>query len=87
MLVKASRGIVYSSTTAKAVRKLIEGLETSAPAARVITLLEIFRLLADDKKFKLLCAPHKGNESISPSDRPRIDRALDYIHKNSNPRS
>ncbi|WP_292933235.1 AraC family transcriptional regulator [Noviherbaspirillum sp.] len=82
MLQKASRGIVYSPGTAIAVRTLIEGLENLDAASRVIKLLEIFRLLADDKRFKLLCAPHKGSENISPSDRTRIDRALDYIHRN-----
>ena len=82
MLLKANRGIVYSAATARAVRALVENMDNLSPTGRVISLIEVFTILAEDKKFRLLCAPHKSNDTISPSDRPRIDRALDYIHKN-----
>jgi AraC-like DNA-binding protein len=82
MLLLASRGIVYSPATAKAVRVLVEKLDNLSPPARVATLIEVFTVLAEDKDYRLLCAPRGGAEAISPTDRPRIDRALEYIHKN-----
>lgn len=82
MLLKATRGIAYSPATAKAVRVLVEKMDSLSPPARVTTLIEVFTILADDKNFRLLCAPRAGTEAISPTDRPRIDRALEYIHKN-----
>jgi AraC-like DNA-binding protein len=82
MLLKASQGIVYSAGTARAVRALVENMDNLSPTGRVISLIEVFTVLADDKKFRLLCSSQTRSDAISPSDRPRIDRTLDYIHKN-----
>ncbi|MEC4722101.1 AraC family transcriptional regulator [Noviherbaspirillum sp. CPCC 100848] len=82
MLLKANQGIVYSAATSNAVRSIVSNMECLSPTARLISLLEIFCVLADDRHSKLLCPPFNSNDLIAPSDRPRIDRALDYIHKN-----
>lgn len=82
MLRRSTQGIVYSATTSRRVRLVVERMEVCTPAVRVICLIEIFAILAEDDKYRLLSTPATAAESISASDRPRIDRALDYIHQN-----
>lgn len=81
MLLNSNRGIIFSAETARAVRAIVVNMDHLSPAGRVTSLIEVFTILAEDRKFRLLCAPRLGNGAISPTDKPRIDRALEYIHK------
>jgi AraC-like DNA-binding protein len=46
-----------------------------------VRFIEILTLLAEDRDHRLLCAPRPEPETNRLTDRPRIDRTLDYIHK------
>jgi AraC-like DNA-binding protein/quercetin dioxygenase-like cupin family protein len=81
-LLNASRGMIFSDAASKAVRTLVFKMEEISPVRRLIRLIEILAVLAEDKNFRLLCAPREERASLSVSDLPRIDRALAHIHKN-----
>ena len=82
MLQRSTQGIVYSAATARKVRTVVERMDACTPAVRVICLIEVFAILAEDEKYRLLSMPATAAESIPASDRPRIDRALSHIHQN-----
>ncbi len=81
MLLASKRGVVYSPTTARAVRACIEPMPMLSPAARVVHLIEALTLLAEDAEHRLLCAPRPEHDLARLTDRPRIDRTLEYIHQ------
>jgi AraC-like DNA-binding protein len=82
LLLHSARGIVFSSEASKAVRRLVSDMDTVSPAIRVIRLIEILTVLSEDIGVRRLTAPCKEQGGLSSTDRPRIERALDYIHKN-----
>ena len=77
----SNRGLVFSPTTAQAVRPLVESLRTLSPAVRLVRFIEILTILSEDPSHRLLCAPRPEHDPIRLTDRPRIDRTLEYIHK------
>jgi len=81
MLLNSSRGIVFSAATAQAVRERVADLHSFSASTRLLRFIEILSLLAEDHDHRLLCAPRPEPESNRLTDRPRIDRTLDYIHK------
>jgi AraC-like DNA-binding protein len=81
MLLSSNRGVAYSPATAKAVRSLVENMRDLTPAARMVRFIEILTVLAEDKDHRLLCAPRPERDPIRSTDRPRIDKTLEYIHK------
>lgn len=82
LLAISNRGIVFSAETAKLVRARVDDLHTLSPAARVARFVEVMAILAEDRNYRLLCAPCAETEPIRLIDRPRIDKTLEYIHKN-----
>jgi AraC-like DNA-binding protein len=82
LLNRSNRGLVFSAAASEAVRPLIDSMRTLTPAGRLARLIEVLATLADAQDFRLLCAPRVEHEPIRLTDRPRIDRALDYIHAN-----
>ena len=81
MLLNSSRGIVFSAATAQAVRERVADLHSFSASTRLLRFIEILSLLAEDHDHRLLCAPRPEPESNRLTDRPRIDRTLEYIHK------
>lgn len=81
LLARSNRGLVYSPATSDAVRPLIDSMRNLSPASRVARLIEILGIMADAHDYRMLCAPRPEHDAIRLTDRPRIDRALEYIHK------
>jgi AraC-like DNA-binding protein len=81
MLVGANRGVVFSPDTAEAVRDRVAGMQDVSAAMRLVRFIDILTVLADDRDHRLLCAPRPEHDPIRMTDRPRIDRTLEYIHK------
>jgi len=81
MLERASRGLKFSAEAAQEARPMIEGLFGKPPIERVTDLLTVLSFLATDQDAEPLTAPnhHQGGPA---TDRPRIDRILDYVHAN-----
>jgi AraC-like DNA-binding protein len=81
MLLGANRGVVFSPDTAEAVRARVAGMQDVSAAMRLVRFIDILTVLADDRDHRLLCAPRPEHDPIRMTDRPRIDRTLEYIHK------
>ncbi len=81
MFAMSNRGLVFSPTTAQAVRPLVESLRALSPAVRLVRFIEILTILAEDRDHRLLCAPRPEHDPIRLTDRPRIDRTLEFIHQ------
>jgi AraC-like DNA-binding protein len=78
---QSAQGMVFSEATSRAVRTLVSDMDDISAARRLLRLLEIFSLLAEDRHARLLCAPREKRIDLSAADQPRIERALDYIHR------
>ncbi len=81
ILANAHRGIVFSKRTSEAVAARVVQLDHLSPQDRLIRFIEILTLIAEDQHYRILCAPRPEQDVIRLTDRPRIDRTLDYIHK------
>ena len=81
LLARSNRGLVWSPASADAVRPLIDSMRTLSPAGRLARLIEVLAILAEAHDCRTLCAPRPEHDPIRLTDRPRIDRALEYIHK------
>ena len=81
MLQSSNRGLVYSAETARAVRGRLERMPSLTPAGRLVHFIDVLTILADDQDHRLLCAPRPEHDAIRVTDRPRIDRTLEFIHK------
>jgi len=81
MLLASNRGVVFSTATAQAVRERLCDMHSLSPATRLVRFIEILALLAEDRDHRLLCAPRPEHDAIRLTDRPRIDRTLEYIHR------
>jgi AraC-like DNA-binding protein len=81
MLLSSNRGIVFSKDTAKAVRARLEPMPSLSASGRMVHFIEVLTILAEDQHHRLLCAPRAEHDAIRLTDRPRIERTLEYIHK------
>jgi len=81
MLATSSRGIIFSQETAQAVRERLERMPLLSAPGRLVHFIEVLTILADAQDHRLLCAPRAERDAIRLTDRPRIDRTLEYIHK------
>lgn len=81
MFALSNRGLVFSPRTAKAVRPLVDSLRGLSPALRLLRFVEVLTVMAEDTEHRMLCAPRAEQDPIRLTDRPRIDRTLEYIHK------
>jgi len=77
---RASRGVLFSSKTVKALRSSILALSNQTEANKTINLISILQELNMDTQFSTLASPIYTNQTINPSEHIRIDRVLEYIH-------
>jgi AraC-like DNA-binding protein len=82
LLSSSARGIVFSLDTARRVRELVEPMHAMNSPGRLVRLIEVLAVLAEDFDHRVLCAPRPEQAAIRRVDRPRIDRTLDFIHEN-----
>lgn len=80
MLIQAAHGLQFSAASASAVRPAIETLFILPPAARLLSLFNIFATLAEDTAAQKLSS-HPIQPHAQPESRDRIDRVLSYIHQ------
>lgn len=82
MLARAATGLHFSPTTAASARPLIEELFALPPDERLIQLLRVLALLARDRAAEPLASPLAAPVALDkPTDRGRIDRVLDHVHR------
>jgi AraC-like DNA-binding protein len=82
LLANASRGLVFSAATARAVRALVGDMHTiAAPSARLLRFIELLTLLAQDRHTRPLCACRADAPAPQGGDRHRLDRTLEHIHR------
>ncbi|WDR05937.1 AraC family transcriptional regulator [Devosia rhodophyticola] len=81
LLQRASTGLMFSRPISQAVRPRIEALFDLPPFERFLALLGILGTLSLDGGSRPLAT--SGPEVVGPSaERTRLDRVLDYIHRN-----
>lgn len=80
LLGRARSGLQFSPTTAAALRPRIEALFGHPPAERLLDLLGVLRLLAEDVAAVPLATP--AASFGGGIDRTRIDKVLDFVHLN-----
>lgn len=81
MLSVAGRGIRYSDTAATVARPVIEAMPSLAPAKRLLALLDVLLMLSEDGGRSVLARADRRQRTIPESDRPRIERVLDHVHR------
>lgn len=80
MLARAGRGIAFSAATAAAARPVIESIPALAAPERLLRLMEVLTLLADDADGSPIAGPAADRRYIASPDQPRMERVLDHIH-------
>jgi AraC-like DNA-binding protein len=80
LLARAGRGVAFSREAASAVRRLIESIPASAPADRLLRLMQVLTLLADDAAAASIASASADRRKVDTPDRDRIERVLDHIH-------
>lgn len=81
MVERASTGLKFSKRHAERVRPIIEELFGQPADARLLSLMQVLNLLAQDAAAEPLASP-RSVPVAGGSDRARIDRVLDHIHLN-----
>lgn len=81
MLVRAGAGLRFSEASSKAARPEIEALFGRPADERFVSLLEILTILAKDRSAEPLASPKLASLSDAPSDRSRLDRVLEHVHR------
>lgn len=79
MLASAGRGIRFSPEIAARVRPMIEALFDKPPAERLLSLIEVLNLLAEDQHAEALAGPLQA-PAPPRADNHRIDRVLEHVH-------
>lgn len=79
LLARAGRGLAFSAGAAQRARAPIAALFARAPGDRLAMLIDILRLLAEDRDAVALASPAAALP-MAGADRTRIDRVLDHIH-------
>jgi len=82
LLARAGRGVVFSREAASAVRHLIESIPASAPADRLLRLMQAMTMLAGDTDATSIASASADRRKVDSPDRDRIERVLDHIHAN-----
>lgn len=80
MLAEARRGLKFSDHTAKRLRPTIEALFNKPPAERLLDLIGLLNQLTNAPDAICLASPGRATFNNPTTDRPRIERALDYMH-------
>ncbi|MEX2318984.1 MAG: AraC family transcriptional regulator, partial [Bauldia sp.] len=80
LLARAGRGVVFSGQAASAVRRLIEAIPASAPADRLLRLMQVLTVLAADADATSIASASADRRKVDTPDRDRIERVLDHIH-------
>ena len=79
VLARASQGLCFSPATRSSVAPLIEAMRAAPPARRLLLLLQILNLLADDHETVALAnIPRLPDQQLAAD--PRMARVLNYLH-------
>jgi transcriptional regulator GlxA family with amidase domain len=80
LLADSTRGLTFSTETARAARPRILALVDAAPSVRWLGLVEVLVMLAADAGRQTL-ALHGFAPDKAPRERARLERVLGHIHK------
>jgi AraC-like DNA-binding protein len=80
LLAHAGRGLCFSRLVAERARPLIEAIPGSAPAERLLRLMEVLTILATDADPQPIAGPAAGRQTLASPDQSRIGRVLDHLH-------
>ncbi len=81
MVERAATGLKFTEAFAARARPVIEDLFTRPPDERLLCLMQVLNLLAQDAGAEQLASPRSVPAPAGP-DHSRIDRVLDHIHLN-----
>jgi AraC-like DNA-binding protein len=79
LLADARRGVQFSADVSATARPLIERLPRLSPADRLLTLMQVLRILSQDADRECLGTPSEKAFAGAPGDE-RIRRVLDHLH-------
>jgi AraC-like DNA-binding protein len=80
LLALAGRGVRFSPRAVDRARPLIEDLFERPPAERLLALIGVLNLLAEDNDAEPLASPARAGSTHARPDSGRIDRVLEYVH-------
>ena len=80
MLEAAGRGLAFSCAVTAKARPLIEAMPYLDGPSRLLNLMQVLNILAEDEEVAALASPAFYASAAAPPDRSRIDRVLDHIH-------
>lgn len=80
LLNRAQQGLTFSAATAVRMRPHIMALFEKPPAERLLDLIKILSQLAMEPEAERLASPNPVTYHAPATNRPRIERVLDYIH-------
>jgi AraC-like DNA-binding protein len=80
LLARAGRGLAFSYESSRRARKIIETIPGRSPADRLLRLVEVLILLAQDPYRQPIAGPGAQREKLASPDQSRIGRVLDHIH-------
>lgn len=81
MVERAATGLKFTDTFAARARPIIEDLFTRPADERLLCVMQVLNMLAQDAGAEPLASPRSVPAPAGP-DRTRIDRVLDHIHLN-----
>ena len=77
---KAAFGISYAGKTQKMVSELMENLSQQAGVQRLISLLEIFKIMSDSEEYRVLNDP-RSRFDFRHKDEDRINRIYTFVEE------
>lgn len=81
VLQKARRGMKFEGQTKEMLKELLQQISMKEGLDRVITLLNIFKILDESVEYQLLASEGYTNKYLS-NDKERIDKVFHYIFEN-----
>jgi AraC-like DNA-binding protein len=80
-LKNSKRGIIFSQKTVRKIKKPLIKLSKSKGTKKIVLLLEVFKILSEDKNYKLLASEGFFLKSSTKGE-DRIQKVIDYIGEN-----
>jgi AraC-like DNA-binding protein len=82
MLTLSLRGIEYSQTTTKKSFALFQAMEKAEPLERYILLMQLFNLMVNDEKYKVLSSSFFTFSNKTDISVDKLDKVINYIYQN-----
>jgi AraC-like DNA-binding protein len=80
LLDASARAVTFSRRTRLRAREIICSMLHQAPATRLVSLLQVLLLLADDSRASCLTSDAGGNAALPAASEERIGRVISHLH-------